>query len=158
MKEYIHYGHKEFDINSFNKIKNETLWTKPLGGLWASRVDAEYGWKDWCESSGYKKCEENNSFKFTLDNKANVYHIYSVKDLEVLPRIFLTNDEYFSTIDKYLIDFENAVNSGYDAIELHLSEETNITDDVMGGLYYALYPWDCDSILIMNPEIVIPIL
>lgn len=157
MKEYIHYGHKEFNINSFNEIRNDYLWTKPLGGLWASPVDAQYGWKDWCKSSGYTKCNDDNSFKFTLDDKANIYHIYSVKDLETLPRILLSANEYDRAISKYLIDFENAVNSGYDAIELHLSEETDIPDGIMAGLYYALYLWDCDSILIMNPDIIVPI-
>ena len=40
----------------------------------------------------------------------------------------------------------------YDAIELHLSDE--VTDDYLESLYFKLYGWDCDSILIMNPDII----
>ena len=38
---YIHYGCTSFDKLKFQEIK---------GGLWASPIDAEYGWKDWCEA------------------------------------------------------------------------------------------------------------
>ena len=40
----------------------------------------------------------------------------------------------------------------YDAIELHLSEE--VVDDYLESLYFKLYGWDCDSILIMNKDII----
>ena len=45
---YIHYGSNKFDINIFKKIKNRPKFVKPEGGLWASRVETEHGWKDWC--------------------------------------------------------------------------------------------------------------
>ena len=157
MKEYIHYGHKYFDINLFNKIKNVHLWTKPSGGLWASPVDAEWGWKDYCDSEQFRDCNKDNCFKFTLTKNARVFHIYNVKDLGKLPKQYLRPEDYTSIIDKYILDFECISNSGdYDAIELHLSEETDIPDGHLQGLYYALYGWDCDSILIMNPDIIVP--
>lgn len=160
MKEYIHYGHKEFNINSFNEVKNETaiLWSKPrTGGLWASSIDAQYGWKQWCENNEFRECNEDNSFKFTLNKNANVFHIYSVKDLKNLPQLLKPSDSRLST-NECFIDFENTLHSGIDAIELHLSEENKDDyNNYMDSLYYALYGWDCDSILIMNPEIIIPI-
>lgn len=160
MKEYIHYGDKSFNPNKFEAIRNEYLWVKPMGGLWASPVDAEWGWKDWCEINKFRECNEENSFKFTLTKGANVYHIYGVNDLENLPRQELPPELYTSS-RKYILDFECMVNSGYDAIELHLSEdrydEVPGQYQVMNGLYYALYGWDCDSILIMNPDIIIPV-
>lgn len=114
MKEYIHYGDKQFNPNKFEAIRNEYLWVKPMGGLWASPVDAELGWKNWCEDNDFRECNEENSFKFTLSKDANVCHIYSVKDLENLPRQELL-PEHYSVNRKYLLDFENMVNSGYDA-------------------------------------------
>lgn len=158
MKEYIHYGHKEFNINKFNQVKNqdEILWSKPrCGGLWASAIDAQRGWKQWCEYNEFRDCNENNSFRFTLAENANVVHIYSIKDLQKLPQK-LKPLNYRSLINRYFIDFENALNSGIDAIELHLSEENEDDyDSYMESLYYVLYGWDCDSILIMNPDIII---
>lgn len=156
MKEYIHYGHKYFNKNIFNKIKNDLWIIKPIGGLWASPVDTKYGWKNWCEENDFRECNEENSFKFTLSKNANVCHIYSVKDLENLPRQELP-PEHYSVNRKYILDFENMVNSGYDAIELHLSEEVRVSDNFMDNLYWQLYGWDCDSILIMNPDIIVPI-
>ena len=154
MREYIHYGSKEFDIIQFNKVKNIPLWTKPSGGLWASYIDSEYSWKQWCQDNCFRECDEKNSFKFRIDSNSNIFHIYSVKDLEKLPRVTLSNPAL--SYDKYLIDFEKSAKE-YDAIELHLSEETDIPEGTLCGLYYALYAWDCDSILIMNPKCVIPI-
>lgn len=60
---YIHYGSKHFDINRFKPIKNESLFTKPIGGLWASKVDDNYGWKNLC-----KKMD------LILANQKNILH------------------------------------------------------------------------------------
>lgn len=40
---------------------------------------------------------------------------------------------------------------GADAIELHLTCNGNMNNE----LYFALYGWDCNSIRIMNPDIVL---
>ena len=46
---YIHYGATEFDPEKGFPIENNKGWIKPKGGLWASRINATRGWKDWCE-------------------------------------------------------------------------------------------------------------
>ena len=43
-------------------------------------------------------------------------------------------------------DFEKLVSDGVDAIEFFISDDNK--------LYWDLYGWDCDSILIMNPNII----
>ena len=43
------------------------------------------------------------------------------------------------------LDFEK-LSKEYDAIEVNISE--------CRDLYYSLYGWDCDSIVIMNPDII----
>ena len=156
MKEYVHYGSKEFDINLFNQIRNIPSWGKPIGGLWASAMDAKYGWKQWCENNEFSECNKNNSFKFTLIEDANVFHIYSIKDLPKLPKM-LQEPYALAYNNEYFIDFEKSLLTGIDAIELHLSEEIRDYNNYMESLYYALYGWDCDCILILNPEVVVPI-
>lgn len=152
MREYIHYGCKEFDINKFRPIKNEPYFSKPCGGFWASPVEAEQSWKEWCISNDFRECDESNSFKFILTEGSNVLHLYSAKDLEDLPKLKSREDDY---IRKDFLDFEKLISLGYDAVELHLSEEIIDEDSTfMDGLYWKLYGWDCDSILIMNPNIV----
>lgn len=124
----------------FKEISNRDYMTKPEGGLWASDEAAEYGWKLWNEDNKFAECKEKNSFRFELSSTANVLHIRSIEDLEELPKL-----EAFLS-DSVCLDFEKLKASGIDAIELHFSEDWR--------LYWALYGWDCDSILIMNPDVV----
>ena len=142
MKKYIHYGSTKFEPETFNPIQNR-LFVKPTGGFWASPIETEWGWKDWCEAENYEECEKENSFTFTLSENANVLYLNNVEDLDSLPK-FLNN----SIMGIVYLDFEKILESGYDAIEIHLEAFS------LEGLYGKLYGWDCDSILIMNPEII----
>lgn len=145
-KKYIHYGALSFQPDKFQPIKNKTYGAvKPIGGIWASPINAKLGWKQWCVSEEFRINKLSTSFEFYLDDNARVCHIKSVDDLRKLPRL----QGLDSTL--YCIDFEKAMVK-YDAIELHLSDEIN--DDYLDGLYFRLYGWDCDSILIMNPNII----
>ena len=148
---YIHYGAKSYDPDKVKPIENIPYFSKPNGGFWASPIDAQWGWIDWCRAEDFRYYEDNEFFKFTLKDNAKVLHIYSIKDLEDLPKI--NQEEQFSLNSVYL-DFEK-LKETYDAIELHLSEERDILEDFWNRLYYKLYGWDCDSILIMNPHVVI---
>ena len=146
--EYIHYGHKYFNKLLFDPIKN-AMFVKPRGGLWASPIVAQNGWKDWCEAESFRDCKEDNSFKFEISENANVVHLRSVDDLQELPR----NNSLigYDSINKYWLDFEKMLAGGVDAIEVHISEDPSEWEN---SLYYALYGWDCDSILVMNPDII----
>lgn len=68
---------------------------------------------------------------------AKVLYINSVDDLINLPKL---ENKY---TDWTILDFEKIAEE-YDAIEVNIDS----------SLYYALYTWDCDSILIMNPNII----
>lgn len=76
---------------------------------------------------------------------ARVLHIRTVADVKnLLPRQKDADPAY---IDYFpVIDFEALLAAGWDAVEYHMSE-----DD---GLYWALYGWDCDSICVLNPDVV----
>ena len=63
MIEYIHYGSNKFDKNKFIPIRNEMFMTKPKGGMWASRVDSDYGWFDWCNNNDFELDFLKKSFK-----------------------------------------------------------------------------------------------
>lgn len=142
MTTYIHYGHKEFDIDKFETPKNRQWNNKPWGGLWASRTDAKHGWKDWCEAENFRECREDNSFMFKLSNNANIIYINCVDDVKKLPD--QKTDLSLTCIKT--VDFEQLIANGIDAIEFNLSNDWN--------LYMALYGWDCDSILILNSNII----
>lgn len=137
-KIYIHYGHKKFNKFEFDKTIN-ACWVKPVGGLWASAVDAPFGWKDWNKESEYADCNENNAFKFKLSSNARVLIIDSVDDLKTLPKEKIFCDMVF-------LDFERIIAMGYDALEVNISKDQR--------LYWKLYGWDCDSLLVFNPSVV----
>lgn len=144
-REYIHYGSKE--LYPIKPIKNERHFTKTEGGLWASPVDAKFGWDAWCKREHFRQNDKENSFRFTVKNESKIIHIYSTKDLDKLPK---QHDEFHGRM--CYLDFEK-IQKEYDGIELHLSEEKLETiDDYLNGLYFQLYGWDCDSILIFNEK------
>ena len=136
---YIHYGSDSFQKEKFVSIKNRFGLIKPLGGLWASPTNAACGWYDWCMCDGYK-VEDNeyweSSFYFTFKENSNVFQLPSIPS--VIPLSYLD----------YSIDFEGCLEMGYDAIELHLFDR----DEYIEDLHWLLYGWDCDSILVLNPE------
>ena len=144
MEKYIHYGHKNFDVNLFCPIKNRDFFVKPDGGLWASNINAEYSWKDWCESTEFKSCNEDNSFTFFLSEDAKILKIKSSDQLKLLPKLD-GETETGCVVSWVLLDFEE-LSREYDAIEVYISYDKN--------LYFDLYGWDCDSILIMNPGVI----
>ena len=141
-KKYIHYGHKHFDPYLFCPISNRGQWVKPTGGLWASPIDASFGWKDWNRDSRFVTCNDDNSFTFTLKDGARLLVIADNDFLKKLPQI---TAEYMHDL-WCMLDFEK-LSEDYDAIELVLSADSR--------LYWSLYGWDCDSILVMNPNVVV---
>ena len=146
---YIHYGSKEFKPDRFEKIKNLEYGSKPRGGLWASPVDAAYGWKDWNETEQLKECSTDNSFTFTLTDTARVLVLDSVEKLfeigKYLPDAYKERFSAETEAWMYVFDWEE-LSARYDAVEYCLSR--------CHSLYFALYGWDCDSILILNPQII----
>lgn len=142
-KIYIHYGSKNFSNEEWEPIRNEN-WIKPHGGLWASAIDAQYGWKDWNETSDYQVCDELNSFKFKLKPEAKLLVIDSVNALKRLHKLQYTVTTLVR--DVYFLNFERLLEDGYDAIDFQLSKDHE--------LYWLMYGWDCDSILVMNKDVI----
>ena len=136
---YIHYGTDQ--LGTLDPIKNwEYRFTKPHGGLWASREDDPDGWKNWCEREGFRLDTFDKYFRFTLKADAKVLRLSHKSQLVGLPTIY--SYDYHNREAECCLDFEK-LSQEYDAIEV-----TNI-----GRLCWPLYAWDCNSILVMNPDI-----
>ena len=136
-KTYIHYGNKSFENEKFIEIRNDN-WVKPIGGLWASDINAKFGWKDWCKQENFRECNIANSFKFKLKENAKILLIDNAQKLSELPKVDMPYKTSWINLD-----FEK-IKKEYDAIEVLISLDHK--------LYWDLYGWDCDSILIMNPK------
>ena len=154
MKTYIHYGSKQFDKERFVPILNRYPRNKPIGGLWASEVDAPISWRNWCEQNEFypERNTEDNCFRFNLADNAKILTLRCVNDVKLLPQ--LSNERF----GHYFPDFQEIIKQGYDVIDYRLSDDTGANCNLYhGDLYYALYGWDCDSILVLNPDVIIPI-
>ena len=69
---YIHYGHKTFEPDRFQKVENQLGIPKPNGGLWASPIETEYGWKEWNANKNIGASFEEY-FMFTLKKDAPIF-------------------------------------------------------------------------------------
>lgn len=140
-KVYVHDGGK-FDIKRFTPVKNKDF-VKPLGGLWGSPIDSAYGWQQWCKDNNFGKDKYNkdDSFLFELKFGTKLLYIDNAEMLETLPKV---ENEILSKCF-VLLDFEKLATE-YDAIEVNISADQQ--------LYWDLYGWDVDSILVMNPNVI----
>jgi hypothetical protein len=143
---YIHYGHDHFDIDLFESIKNRNIFSKPYGGFWASGKHYDYPWSKWCKDENYTYKNQFLFFEFDLIKDAKILTINECKQLKKLPKNKETITIFKSEFNIRYLDFEK-LSLKYDAIEVLISKDRD--------LYFSLYGWDCDSILIMNPKIII---
>lgn len=142
--EFIHYGHDKFDKDLFVPVKN-IGFVKPVGGLWASPLYSNHSWRDWCLRENFRtEIYFNIYFTFTVNKDAKVYTIDSLNHLRLL-------SNYFDSMsNRNILDFE-LIAKEYDAI--WLTEEGEIATRYTRPL--TLYGWDCESLLVLNPNVII---
>jgi hypothetical protein len=136
-KTFVHYGAYCFDIERFQPVRN-IGWNKPSGGMWCSFERSPNNWARWCKNEWFRTNRLDQSFKVKIKSSARILVITSVDELLYLP---VQND----TVSPFNIkpDFEK-IAKGYDGFLFDLSSDPR--------LYSGLYGWDCDSLLIFNPD------
>ena len=136
----ITYGHGDsYCEELFVRVKNAE-YLKPLGGLWASPVGCEYGWKKWGELNHFG----DFSTSFLTHYKGRTLTIDSYRDLEA---VIWKSGGKMNLFSARYPDYEAMFASGVDAIYLTEAgeEETRFTDP-------GLYGWDCECVFVMNPK------
>lgn len=151
-KVYVVFGSDHFDRSMFVPITNESYpWVKPRGGMWSSPVNSEITWEAWCLDNRFGIEKLGKQFRFILADGSRVLKISSNKDLDDLySRGYKRSDfdQYpYLHDDQYYLDFEKILADGYDAIQVTITNET----------YWSLYGWDCDTLLVLNPDSVVEI-
>ena len=173
-KIYIHYGSTHYDPSLFVPVRNCDWKPKPEGGLWGSREEqihedgwTNYGWKEWCEDNGFHRNQLKSYFRFTLSEGSKVLLLKNTRDLLPLPKIKTWRpkdrsevlnlpegqittreqlDRFFQKNPCYL-DYEKMVSESVDAIEL---QHSFLFRD-------CLDTWDCDCIVVLNPDAVVEV-
>lgn len=139
----IHYGSTIYEPNKVGAIKNINSFVKPEGGLWTSPIDSKWGWCDWNDNEGFRECDIKNSFTVELSNNAKILVIDNEDDMYKMPKI-----EGF--LGRFYPDFEKIADQ-YDAIWLTVNGQSKTRH----GHPMNLYGWDCESVLVLNPDCII---
>lgn len=158
---YRHWGNNKFIYSYFTPITNREWNNKPHGGLYACPTkDVDISWDNWCRDNDFMTDRLEKHFDFTLKDNARVLTIKDVKDLDKLPRVDVEGKnliETFCIIDLNAnIDFEKLAKD-YDAIMvwIYRSSDVDYNNPLCSeGIYYKLYGWDVDTLLVLNPSVV----
>lgn len=144
-----HHGASKYDASKFLPIRNSIYRRKPIGGLWTSPINSEYGWRQWCEDQNFSTGPLDEFFD--IEFAGRVYVIDQLKDLLNAPLVRYTSP--YGLVSVQSIDFEQLINQGYDAIHLTTKGqiETRFSEPI------NLYGWDCESVLIMNEKSIKPL-
>lgn len=125
---------------------------KPLGGLWGSPTDSDFGWKDFCEREDFGTEKLGTYTLWRLKDNANIYVINSVEDfISLLDDYGCLEDPRFKN---YIIDY-NRMSKNYDGIFLTDKGNWACHSYVQYKDGYSdLNAWDCESIVVWNPGVV----
>ena len=150
---YIHYGSSSFDLNKFGSVKNCTdMWSKPdpYTCLWASPIDSENSWIQWCTDNLFRLDELESWFTFELKSDAKILNIRNDDELQKAIDSKLlhnrTGDFLGYLPNDYYMDFEQLAQDGFDAIEVRVCSNR---------IRFCLHDWDCDSLLVLNPDCIV---
>ena len=175
---YIHYGSTEYNPELIKPLdyhepgRISSLVKPPFySGLWGSPVDSDNSWKSWNDSSEYSECDDSNAFRFKVKDGFKILMIDSEESaISLIENYFMQNryvrsilrenidilqakqsciealrcSDPFSTCEMDGIDFMKMQSDGYSGMEISLTEYPK--------LYWLLYGWDCDSIVVWNPD------
>lgn len=141
---YLHIGSNHFDRKLLQPVSNHLL-AKPRGGLWGSPTGKQYfTWTDWNKDSNFiENIDSLPRFEFELSKDARILTIDSKDSYDSMFLKYYTNSRMFLETS---IDWKK-VAQDYDAVEVYISR--------CSSLYWYLYGWDCDSIVVFNPDVVI---
>lgn len=148
---FVAYGTDKYDINKFTNVDVNNIFSltrnKPSGGLWASPIDSEFGWGQFCNSEGFRLKTLANHFIFKVAPNANIYVINDINDLKTIS----TRKNYFGILS---IDFNYLLKNNFDGIFVTHQAASTLRQvaDIDG-----LDSWDVESICVFNPKIIIPI-
>lgn len=153
-RRFVHYGSPAFYDEQWNEIENDGLWVKPRGGLWASPVGAYYSWYRWCVIEQFRLERLATNFQFELAPDARILELTpdNIWDLPTIPQYGQHLDEWYGAncadnrmVARLGIDFERVAHE-YDVLEYNHTKYPL--------LYWNLYGWDCECILVLNKNVI----
>jgi hypothetical protein len=153
-------------------IRNKSPWdNKPVGGFWASSVDARNTWNVWCSDQGFETPLQGISTLFEIDRAAKVCRITTMADyLEVAKGFSVKGSRDADLNQQALIEMMllgtavhpnpgNFVALDYEALKRSGYQAMHVTDSALEDpeLRWFLHGWDTETLLVMDSRIVHPL-
>jgi hypothetical protein len=170
---YIHYGSDAFIPEYFQPVQNNQFYSiKPEGGLWASPKNGRFTWKDFCEGDNFQTEALEYSFEFELKPNAKILEIKTITDLNRVPATDSNGKRYYSSFQEssegifldqkkfmeYMSEVQRyGMNYKIDFVEINKEYDAVYVDGADIYLHWALYGWDCETLLILNPDVIVPL-
>lgn len=181
-KRYVTYKEpdklKEFRPSCIlTHLESSFLGTKPISGWWGSPVDANFGWKDWCESEDYGNYDFDNPIYWSLEEGSIIFQIYYDEveldinnpllpyirfkdwdlnvqdDMPIEAKINILKSKGYSSKDlRPIIDFNAMLDDNIVAVELL---DPCIGHRFNNALEIEFNCWDCESIVVLDPSKII---
>jgi hypothetical protein len=158
---FVTYLPEKFDMKKFKGIEYDwqiQMVNKCRNGLWASPIDSNLGWEQWCKEENFTSAIDKMkySFFFKLRPGAKIYSIDNINDLKKISTAYQRDDKGRVRGKQKKIDFISLLAKGYDGI--YASENAVRTlRNTFNSEMDELYTWDVESICIFNPNVIIPI-
>lgn len=161
MDKFVTYGFDYFNKEmTIRDLELTCALGKPESAWWGSPVNAEFGWKEWCKlEEWYPKCKQYDSMEeyfshrvyWTLEKGSKILYINSEKDLEsFIEKGYIETDEF----NFYKFNFFK-IKEDYDAIQLNDPKIGHMYINANYKLQNLMNAWDCQSIVVLNPEKII---
>ena len=141
---YITYGVEKFQPHKLVPSSQPLTirLNKPMGCFWGSPVGAKFGWKQWVISEDFKT-DLSTHIIWALEPGSKILKIRGLSDIDTLPVVIDESLEYLPNIDY------NLLRKKFDAVELvDYSLGKNFNNFKARGFS----TWDCQSIVVLNPE------
>jgi len=142
--QYVHYGSDTFEPARVT----ESVYCypgKPPYGLWGCRQGGKYDWRSFCLGKRMLEAQLLTQFTFHLTPEARVLEIFRPDDVEA----YMTQ-EWTETCRSRQLDFPR-LKAAYDGMELMDFRAWQRNP----FLHFLLPGWDCESICVWNPEVIV---
>ena len=154
-KKYITYFHKDkkFDPTKLRTIiGNVSLINKPEKAFWGSPVNAEFGWKEWCQCEDFGSYDWNNYVIWSLEPNCKILRIDwdDIVHKEILEDYLTIPYEFMATGCSWFencLDFKKLKTDGIVAVELM---NPAIGHSFKYDLEMMFNSWDCESIVVLD--------
>lgn len=148
---YMHYGNKVFYAEHFHSVGTSGYTLKPTHGFWGSVENSENGWKQWCQKEGFCGDKLDLCLRFNLMPNAKVMKVQTLDDIAYLIK------NYPAPFTSKISIYESYVRMGlpYKAIDYgKMSKDFDGIEYSYTKLGNILGQWDCDSVIIFNPDVI----